>query len=297
MTTDHTSQQPPREPQRGKDTMGERIGNLRRARGLSQDDVAERLGVSRQAVSKWETDLSAPDTYNLIALGKLFDSSIEYIALGTERLLSVQAASEETRDEAAALSEISDDKGKTRSENAETFACAASDTSDAPRTGAEAPPAHGGSSQRKNPRWTVGLMLIGVGLVSTVLGFLFPILFIPAAYFMVTGIVLLCTVNRPTSFAIIILSCCLYAITSVVVLFITGSFLPIRHIQKPDEIQGGATRSLIAGLSVSAAVIISWLLYAWLLVNAGVVIGVIVRAWRRKQASKSSANNNCEGEI
>ena len=46
-------------------TLGERIGNLRRDAGYSQEYVAESLGVSRQAVSKWETDLSSPDTENL----------------------------------------------------------------------------------------------------------------------------------------------------------------------------------------------------------------------------------------
>lgn len=63
-------------------SIGQRIGRLRRERGYSQEYVAESLGVSRQAVSKWETDLSAPDTYNLIALSKLFGVSVEHIAVG-----------------------------------------------------------------------------------------------------------------------------------------------------------------------------------------------------------------------
>lgn len=63
-------------------TIGKRIGDLRKARGYSQEYVAEQLDVSRQAVSKWETDAAAPDTYNLIALAELFDVSVEYIATG-----------------------------------------------------------------------------------------------------------------------------------------------------------------------------------------------------------------------
>ena len=63
-------------------TIGERISELRRSASLSQEYVAEKLGVSRQAVSKWETDVSAPDTYNLIALSSLFGVSVEYLATG-----------------------------------------------------------------------------------------------------------------------------------------------------------------------------------------------------------------------
>lgn len=63
-------------------TIGERIAELRKDRGYSQEYVAEKLDVSRQAVSKWECDASAPDTYNLIALSELFGVSVEYIAVG-----------------------------------------------------------------------------------------------------------------------------------------------------------------------------------------------------------------------
>ena len=54
-------------------TLGERIGNLRRDAGYSQEYVAESLGVSRQAVSKWENGSSEPSTTNLIAIGKLYE--------------------------------------------------------------------------------------------------------------------------------------------------------------------------------------------------------------------------------
>lgn len=63
-------------------TIGQRISELRKSHGYSQEYVAEQLGVSRQAVSKWETDTSAPDTYNLIGLSQLFGVSVEYIAIG-----------------------------------------------------------------------------------------------------------------------------------------------------------------------------------------------------------------------
>jgi transcriptional regulator with XRE-family HTH domain len=65
-----------------KSSIGVRIAELRKQYNYSQEYVAEKLNVSRQAVSKWEQDLSAPDTNNLIALAVLFDVSVEYLAIG-----------------------------------------------------------------------------------------------------------------------------------------------------------------------------------------------------------------------
>lgn len=58
-------------------TLGETILSLRKQQKLSQEDVGAILGVSRQAVSKWETDQSLPDTGNLLALAKLFGVTVE----------------------------------------------------------------------------------------------------------------------------------------------------------------------------------------------------------------------------
>lgn len=63
-------------------TIGNRISELRKKYSYSQEYVASKLGVSRQAVSKWETDQTAPDTNNLIALAELFNVSVEYLAIG-----------------------------------------------------------------------------------------------------------------------------------------------------------------------------------------------------------------------
>ncbi len=63
-------------------TIGSRIITLRKALMLSQEDMAEKIGVSRQSVSKWETDACAPDAYNLIALAKVLNTSVEYIVTG-----------------------------------------------------------------------------------------------------------------------------------------------------------------------------------------------------------------------
>ena len=66
-------------------TIGTRIKELRKKCNYSQEYVAEQLGISRQAVSKWEKNISAPDTANLINLAELLDSSVEYIAYGKKQ--------------------------------------------------------------------------------------------------------------------------------------------------------------------------------------------------------------------
>lgn len=63
-------------------SIGNRIISLRKAQQLSQEEIADKIGVSRQSVSKWETDACAPDAYNLIALAKVLDTSVEYIVTG-----------------------------------------------------------------------------------------------------------------------------------------------------------------------------------------------------------------------
>ena len=63
-------------------SIGERITSLRNERNISQGQIAKALNVSRQAVSKWENDLSSPDTLNLIKLADLLNTDVEYLATG-----------------------------------------------------------------------------------------------------------------------------------------------------------------------------------------------------------------------
>lgn len=65
--------------------VAERLAALRKRAGLSQGDVAERLNVSRQAVSRWETGLTVPSTDNLSRLSKLYGVTLD-------ELLSYSAA-------------------------------------------------------------------------------------------------------------------------------------------------------------------------------------------------------------
>lgn len=62
--------------------IAERLVALRKAHGFSQEDLAARLGVSRQAVSKWERAESAPDTDNMIALAELYGVSLDDLIHG-----------------------------------------------------------------------------------------------------------------------------------------------------------------------------------------------------------------------
>ena len=58
-------------------TLGERILHYRKCAGLSQEMLAERLGVSRQAVSKWELDDALPDTDKLVPLARALGVSVD----------------------------------------------------------------------------------------------------------------------------------------------------------------------------------------------------------------------------
>ena len=63
---------------------GDRIQYLRKAKGISQEELADRIGVSRQAVSKWESEQSLPDIDNIIIMSDFFEVTTDYILKGIE---------------------------------------------------------------------------------------------------------------------------------------------------------------------------------------------------------------------
>jgi len=63
-------------------SIGERITELRKQQNISQGQLAQALDVTRQAVSKWENDLSVPDALKMIHLADLLDTDIEYLSTG-----------------------------------------------------------------------------------------------------------------------------------------------------------------------------------------------------------------------
>ncbi len=64
--------------------MGERIAILRKKKGLSQEELAAVIGVSRQSISKWESSQSVPDLDKIIQLCTYFDVSSDHLILGKE---------------------------------------------------------------------------------------------------------------------------------------------------------------------------------------------------------------------
>ena len=68
--------------ERNESTLGSRIAALRKSAGLRQDDLAEKLGVSPQAVSKWENDNSCPDISLLVPLAKILGVTVDELLSG-----------------------------------------------------------------------------------------------------------------------------------------------------------------------------------------------------------------------
>lgn len=121
-------------------TLGQRIQEGRRAAGLSQEALGERLNVSRQAVSKWEADAAIPELENLIAMSRIFGVSIG-------RLLGVEP---EQAEEVGPTEQPPEDGGLTEKELAAVEAIAAKY--------AEA------AQQHQRPRWTRRQKLAATGL-------------------------------------------------------------------------------------------------------------------------------------
>ena len=58
-------------------TFAEKLKSIRKQAGMSQEKLAEKIGVSRQAITKWETDIGIPDVENIMAISALFNISID----------------------------------------------------------------------------------------------------------------------------------------------------------------------------------------------------------------------------
>ncbi len=65
-------------------TIADRIQSLRKSKGMSQEELADAAGVSRQAVSKWESEQSTPDLDKVIILSEIFDVTTDYLLRGIE---------------------------------------------------------------------------------------------------------------------------------------------------------------------------------------------------------------------
>ncbi len=79
----------------------ERLLTLRKERGLSQEELAERLEVTRQAVSRWESGATLPDAVNLLKLADLFSVSVDWLLRGGEAASAEDGAQAPVQDEPA----------------------------------------------------------------------------------------------------------------------------------------------------------------------------------------------------
>lgn len=191
-------------------SLGQRISKLRKDKGYSQEYVAERLDVSRQAVSKWETDAGAPDTYNLIALAELLGVSVEYIATGKNE------------------------------EHVEVAPQKADITS----------------------RKIIGFVLLGIGLLSLVLGILLSETLIVLALYLILGSILCLTLQK--SFWLIA-TWIFWAFTFVFFHGLTTqNFFCIFH---PSFYTGGLSIWMIA----------TYIFWIWLIAAISVTVATIVK--------------------
>lgn len=76
--------------------MADRIQYLRKGKGISQEELADKVGVSRQAVSKWESEQSTPDIEKIIIMSDFFGVTTDYILKGIEPAADNEQKGKET---------------------------------------------------------------------------------------------------------------------------------------------------------------------------------------------------------
>ena len=77
-------------------TLGEKLSKLRKENNYTQEQLADVLGVSRQAISKWESNITYPETDKLIRISELFNCSLDYLLKDTEETDTSKQTNEET---------------------------------------------------------------------------------------------------------------------------------------------------------------------------------------------------------
>lgn len=68
-------------------SIADRIRYLRDKSGLTQTDLANKLGISRSAVNSWEMSLTSPSLINLVEMSKIFKVSLDYLVSASEKML------------------------------------------------------------------------------------------------------------------------------------------------------------------------------------------------------------------
>ena len=89
-----------------------RLQKLRKENGYSQEELADKLGISRQAVSKWERAESSPDTDNLIVLARLYNMSLDELLYDNESTEEIRERTIDKEKDSNVIS-LTDDEGQT----------------------------------------------------------------------------------------------------------------------------------------------------------------------------------------
>lgn len=76
-------------------TLGDKLSKLRKENNFTQEQLADVLGVSRQAISKWESNITYPETDKLIRMSELFNCSLDYLLKEAEETDSKNQSNEE----------------------------------------------------------------------------------------------------------------------------------------------------------------------------------------------------------
>lgn len=66
--------------------IADRIQHLRKTKGISQEELADKIGVSRQAVSKWESEQSLPDVERIVLMSDYFEVTTDYLLKGIDMI-------------------------------------------------------------------------------------------------------------------------------------------------------------------------------------------------------------------
>ncbi len=90
-----------------------RLQKLRKENGYSQEELADKLGISRQAVSKWERAESSPDTDNLIILARLYNMSLDELLNDSETTEEIRTRNVDKEEEKKDIISLTDDEGQT----------------------------------------------------------------------------------------------------------------------------------------------------------------------------------------
>ena len=84
----------------------ERLYDVRKKAGMTQSDLAEKLDVSRQAVSRWEMGTAKPEFENLIAISDIFGVSVDYLLKGSETPITAKEQPDEETEQEASVSAV-----------------------------------------------------------------------------------------------------------------------------------------------------------------------------------------------